>query len=55
MPDVRVLAGIADELGRPTRLPHAAGRRAELDELGPWDGERAGDVTDAVLDGRGLG
>ncbi|HET7173069.1 MAG TPA: NADH-quinone oxidoreductase subunit G [Nocardioidaceae bacterium] len=40
MPDVRVLAGIADEMGRPLgfRTPEEA--RAEMTELGPWDGSR---------------
>jgi len=40
LPDVRVLAGIAEELGRPLgfRTPEGAG--AELDELGDWDGAR---------------
>ena len=43
IPDVRALAGIADELGRPLgfKIPeHAA---AELDELVGWDGVRAAD------------
>jgi NADH-quinone oxidoreductase subunit G len=41
--DVRVLAGIADELGRPIgfRTPEAAA--AELDEFRGWDGARAAD------------
>lgn len=41
LPDVRVLAGIAEELGRPInmRTPLQAG--AEWRELGPWDGKRA--------------
>ena len=41
LPDVRVLAGIAEELGGPTlgvRTVEQA--RAEMTELGPWDGER---------------
>jgi NADH-quinone oxidoreductase subunit G len=43
VPDVRVLAGIAEELGRPLgfRTPEAAG--AELDEFRGWDGVRAAD------------
>jgi NADH-quinone oxidoreductase subunit G len=41
--DVRVLAGISEELGRPLgfRTPEAAA--AELDEFRAWDGVRAGD------------
>ncbi|MDP3893940.1 NADH-quinone oxidoreductase subunit G [Nocardioides sp.] len=40
LPDLRVLAGIADELGTPLgfRTPHQV--RAEMEEFGPWDGER---------------
>ena len=43
VPDVRVLAGIAEELGRPLgfRTPEAAA--AELDEFSGWDGARAAD------------
>jgi NADH-quinone oxidoreductase subunit G len=43
VPDVRVLAGIAEELGRPLgfRTPEAAA--AELDEFRGWDGVRAAD------------
>jgi len=45
VPDVRVLGGIAEEMGRPLgfRTPRGAG--AELDEFGGWDGARAEDVT----------
>jgi NADH-quinone oxidoreductase subunit G len=40
LPDVRVLAGIAEELGTPLgfRTPEQA--RAEMVEAGPWDGAR---------------
>ncbi len=44
LPDLRVLAGIAEELG--TGLPQGLGFRtpeqvwAEMTEVGPWDGER---------------
>jgi NADH-quinone oxidoreductase subunit G len=41
LPDVRVLAGIADELDSPLGFSTVAGARAELAELGPWDGDRA--------------
>jgi NADH-quinone oxidoreductase subunit G len=40
LPDVRVLAGISEELGRPLgfRTPRQA--RAEMAQVGPWDGAR---------------
>ncbi len=38
--DIRVLSGVADELGRPLGLRTAADAMAEMSELGPWDGER---------------
>jgi len=41
LPDVRVLAGIADEMGRSLGFRTIEGARAELAELGPWDGERS--------------
>ncbi len=41
LPDVRVLAGIADEIGVPLGFVHPDQAAAELDELGDWDGERA--------------
>jgi NADH-quinone oxidoreductase subunit G len=43
VPDVRVLAGIAEEMGRPLgfRTPEAAA--LELDEFRGWDGRRAAD------------
>jgi NADH-quinone oxidoreductase subunit G len=48
VPDVRALAGIADELGRPLGFKTTEGAAAELDELGSWDGIRAADpVADA--------
>ena len=41
LPDVRVLAGIAEERGRPigVRTPEQAA--AEMQQLGPWEGARA--------------
>jgi NADH-quinone oxidoreductase subunit G len=39
--DIRVLSGIADEYGRPLGLRTVADARAEMRELGPWDGQRA--------------
>jgi NADH-quinone oxidoreductase subunit G len=40
--DIRVLSGIADEYGRPLGLRTVADARAEMRELGPWDGQRTG-------------
>jgi len=47
LPDLRVLSGIAQELntigrGRPLGFRTVAEVRAEMDEMGPWDGDRAG-------------
>ncbi len=42
MPDLRVLAALADEIGTPLGFSHAAQAKAELDQLGSWDGDRAG-------------
>src|SRR5207342_3272445 len=41
LPDARVLAGIAEELGRPLGFRTTAEARALMTEMGPWDGERA--------------
>ncbi len=41
LPDVRVLAGIAEELGAPLGFRTPEGAMAEMTELGPWDGDRA--------------
>ncbi len=41
LPDLRVLAGIAEELDRPLGFRTVAEVRAEWEQLGPWDGERA--------------
>ena len=40
LPDLRVLAGIADELGTPLGFKTVEAARAELAELGAWDGAR---------------
>ncbi|MFD1859552.1 NADH-quinone oxidoreductase subunit G [Aeromicrobium camelliae] len=40
LPDVRVLAGIAEELGAPLGVRTIGQARAELEELGLWDGAR---------------
>ncbi len=46
LPDVRVLAGIAEERGRPigVRTPEQAA--AEMRSIGPWDGQRPSSVAD---------
>jgi len=41
LPDLRVLAGIAEELGRPLGFRTVTEVRTEMESLGPWDGERA--------------
>ncbi len=40
LPDLRVLAGIAEELDRPLGFRTVAEVRHEMESLGPWDGER---------------
>jgi NADH-quinone oxidoreductase subunit G len=40
LPDLRVLAGIAEELGAPLGFRTVADARTQMEELGPWDGER---------------
>jgi NADH-quinone oxidoreductase subunit G len=42
LPDSRVLAGIAEELGRPLGFRTVGEVRAQMEDLGPWDGDRAG-------------
>ncbi|MFC7496625.1 MULTISPECIES: NADH-quinone oxidoreductase subunit G [unclassified Nocardioides] len=46
LPDLRILAGIAEELsalgvGTPLEFRTVADVRAEMEEMGPWDGARA--------------
>jgi NADH-quinone oxidoreductase subunit G len=48
LPDLRVLAGIADELGRPLSFRTVAEARAQMEEIGGWDGERAALSRDGV-------
>jgi len=48
LPDSRVLAGIAEELGRPLGFRTVPEVRAQMEELGPWDGDRA--AHEPVLD-----
>ena len=58
LPDLRVLAGIAEELGAPLGFRTTSEARAQIDEMGPWDGARAEsagavvDVSAPVEDGR---
>ncbi|HEY0645237.1 MAG TPA: NADH-quinone oxidoreductase subunit G [Nocardioides sp.] len=40
LPDLRVLSGIAEELGRPLGFRTVAEVRDEMQSLGPWDGAR---------------
>jgi NADH-quinone oxidoreductase subunit G len=42
LPETRILAGIAEELGTPLGFRTVAEARSAMTELGPWDGERAG-------------
>jgi NADH-quinone oxidoreductase subunit G len=39
--DIRVLAGIAEEMGRPLGFRTVSAARTAMAELGPWDGPRA--------------
>jgi len=41
LPDLRVLAGIAEESGVPLGFRTTAEARAQMQEVGPWDGPRA--------------
>ena len=41
LPDLRVLAGIAEELGTPLGFRTVAEARVQMEEIGGWDGERA--------------
>ena len=56
LPDSRVLAGIAEELGRPLGFRTVGEVRAQMEELGPWDGDRATHepVLEAPKPGDGL-
>ncbi|TYL44907.1 NADH-quinone oxidoreductase subunit G [Nocardioides sp. BGMRC 2183] len=40
LPELRALAGIAEELGSPLGFRTVEQARAEMAEVGPWDGER---------------
>ncbi len=45
LPDLRILAGIAEELGADLGFRTVPQARAEMQAVGPWDGERAAPVT----------
>jgi NADH-quinone oxidoreductase subunit G len=40
LPDLRILSGIADEMGRPLGFRTVTEVREEMQALGPWDGAR---------------
>jgi NADH-quinone oxidoreductase subunit G len=56
-PDLRVLDALADEMGIDLGLPSIDAARAELSQLGSWDGERGGtpDVHAAETPKLGVG
>ncbi len=40
LPDLRILAGVAEEMGTPLGFRTVPEVRAEMTQLGPWDGDR---------------
>lgn len=42
LPDLRILAGIAEEMGAPLGFRTVPEVRAEMAQLGPWDGDASG-------------
>ncbi|CAI9399921.1 NADH-quinone oxidoreductase subunit G [Nocardioides sp. T2.26MG-1] len=46
LPDLRILSGIAEEMGSPLGFRTVEEARSQMEEMGPWDGERA--ALDAV-------
>ncbi|KRF16674.1 NADH-quinone oxidoreductase subunit G [Nocardioides sp. Soil797] len=44
LPDLRILSGIAEESGQPLGFRTVAEARSQMNEVGPWDGERAAPV-----------
>jgi NADH-quinone oxidoreductase subunit G len=54
LPETRILAGIADELGRPLGFRTVAEARSAMTELGPWDGARVS-LPDTPAAGRVTG
>ena len=55
LPDLRVLAGIADELGVDLGFKTVDQARAEMQEIGAWDGNRAAFSPQAGTAGSGAG
>lgn len=55
MSDLRVLAALADAMGAPLGVRTAAEAKAEIDELGRWEGTRAGAPNHAPAAAVGLG
>lgn len=53
--DIRILAGIAEEMGRPLGFRTVAQARSAMRELGPWDGERAAFPSKTYEQGPGVG
>jgi NADH-quinone oxidoreductase subunit G len=41
LPDLRILAGIAEEMGVSLGFRSVAEARSQMEEMGPWDGDRA--------------
>jgi NADH-quinone oxidoreductase subunit G len=54
LPETRILAGIAEELGRPLGFRTVAEARSAMTELGPWDGARVS-LPDTPAAGRVAG
>ncbi|QSR24667.1 NADH-quinone oxidoreductase subunit G [Nocardioides aromaticivorans] len=48
LPELRALSGIADELGAPLGFRTVDEVRAEMGQLGPWDGERVAAAVEEV-------
>ena len=55
LPEVRILAGIAEEMGVPFGIRTVEQARSEMESFGPWDGERTSlpASVDAVAPARG--
>ena len=54
LPDVRVLAGIAEERGRPIGIRTPEQAAAEMQQLGPWEGPRT-QLEDAAIPSQAQG
>ncbi|MDO9457783.1 molybdopterin-dependent oxidoreductase, partial [Nocardioides sp.] len=57
LPDLRVLAGIAEELGHPLGFRTVEDVWSQMEDLGPWDGARATltpVAPGAAVEGKGL-